>query len=79
MFRGGPFDQSERIYLGRVAAFEPEPSREALREHSHDDIRWWTADGLSSGEHAFGPTRLPELVRELLRDGPPDGPVDVGV
>lgn len=78
VFRGRPFDQSERIYLGRVPAFEPRPSPAALSEHGSDDIRWWTADELTSSEEEFAPRRLPQLVRDLLAEGAPAEPVDVG-
>ncbi|MEX2547771.1 MAG: NUDIX domain-containing protein [Chloroflexota bacterium] len=79
VFRGQPFDQAERIYLGHVAAFEPRPSPAALLEHGPDDIRWWTADELSGADGEFAPRRLPELVRDLLNTGPPLTPIDVGV
>ncbi len=49
VIHGRTFDQSERIYLGRVASFEPRPSPEALREHGTDDIRWWTARRVGGG------------------------------
>ncbi|CAN5741124.1 hypothetical protein BH20CHL5_BH20CHL5_00020 [soil metagenome] len=78
-FRGRPFDQSERIYLGRVAAFEPSPSPEALREHGPEDIRWWTLAQLAETTDAFAPRRLPILARDLLEAGPPERPIDVGV
>jgi 8-oxo-dGTP pyrophosphatase MutT (NUDIX family) len=79
IYRGQPFDQSERIYLGRVPAFTPQPSPAALREHSPGDIRWWTADELASSPEEFAPRRLAQLLHELLADGPPVEPIDVGV
>lgn len=79
VFRGRPFDQSERIYLGRVPAFAPRPSAAALREHGLADIRWWTADELASSADDFAPRRLPKLIRSLLIGGPPAGPIDVGI
>lgn len=78
VFRGVPFDQSERIYLGRVAAFEPRPSPEALREHRPEDIRWWTLDEMDDTIE-FAPRRLPALVRQLLMEGAPVAPLDVGI
>jgi 8-oxo-dGTP pyrophosphatase MutT (NUDIX family) len=79
VFRGNAFDQSERIYLGRVTAFDPQPSPGAFREHDPEDIRWWTTDEIATADATFSPTRLPILVRRLLEDGPPSQPVDVGV
>ncbi len=79
VFRGQPFDQSERIYLGRVPAFEPQPSAAALREHGTEDIRWWTVDELESSAEDFAPRRLPQLLHDLRAEGPPAEPVDVGI
>ena len=79
VFRGQPFDQSERIYLGRVDAFEPQPSPGVLREHGRDDIRWWTLDELARSTEDFGPSRLPQLLKAFVADGPPAEPIDVGV
>ena len=42
-------------------------------------IRWWTLDELERAEEVFAPRRLPELVRDLVVDGPPASPIDVGV
>lgn len=79
VFRGRPFDQRERILLGRVAAFEPRPSPEALREHVPDDIRWWTLDELAKSTEEFAPRRLLTLTLDIVRTGPPERPIDVGV
>lgn len=79
VFRGWPFDQSERIYLGRVAAFEPRPTPMALREHGPDDLRWWTLDELARSTEDFSPRRLAVLARDIVRIGPPREPIDVGV
>lgn len=79
VFRGQPFDQVERIYLGRVRAFEPHPEPSAFSEHEPEDIRWWTTDEIATSDATFSPTRLPALVRHLLDDGPPGEPIDVGV
>ncbi|MEP7081933.1 MAG: NUDIX domain-containing protein [Chloroflexota bacterium] len=79
VFRGVRFDQSERIYLGRVAAFEPRPSAPALREHRPEDIRWWALDELLEEAAEFAPRLLPALVRDIIETGPPSRPIDVGI
>lgn len=79
VFRGRPFDQSERIYLGRVAALEPRPTPMALREHGPDDLRWWTLDELADATDDFAPRHLPALARDIVQAGPPERPIDVGV
>jgi hypothetical protein len=66
------------IYLGHVAAFEPRPIPEALREHAPDDIRWWTLEELAESTEEFAPRRLPALVRAIGRTGHPERPIDAG-
>jgi 8-oxo-dGTP diphosphatase len=72
--------QSERYFLLRTPAFEPKPRHtwEQLNAEGMTAIRWWTAEELEASEELFAPRRLPELLRDVLRDGPPDEPVDVG-
>jgi ADP-ribose pyrophosphatase YjhB (NUDIX family) len=79
---GGRWDgQSDRMYLVRVPAFEPEPrlSWEQLRAEWMTAVRWWTVDELEAAETLFSPRRLPALVRSLVEDGPPAEPVDIGL
>jgi double-stranded uracil-DNA glycosylase len=73
--------QSERIYLARTQAFEPAPewTTEQLAGEGITGQRWWTLEELEAPGTIFSPRRLPELLRDLLRDGPPPEPVDVGV
>lgn len=81
-FGGGRWDgQAERIFLVRVPAFEPAPvlSWDELRAEGLSAIRWWEMDELETADALFAPRRLPSLLRELLRDGPPPEPVDVGL
>jgi 8-oxo-dGTP diphosphatase len=82
--------QQDRIHLVRVDRFDPVPTIgwDALRaEHVHE-IRWWAPDELATvptdpdlpaGQVRFAPRRLPNLVDELLRSGPPSVPIDTGV
>ncbi|CAM5708296.1 8-oxo-dGTP pyrophosphatase MutT (NUDIX family) OS=Streptomyces griseomycini OX=66895 GN=FHS37_006373 PE=3 SV=1 [Streptomyces griseomycini] len=37
--------------------------------------RWWTCPELSRAHETVYPTRLAELLRTLLDEGPPAGPV----
>lgn len=78
----GRYDgQRERYYLVRTGRFEPKPhlSPEQLRAEYVVGVRWWTIDEIEASGEAFAPTRLAELLRALLADGPPDEPIDVGV
>ena len=81
-FIGGRWDgQRERAFLVRAPAFEPRPQLtwEHLNREFVFAIRWWTLDELEETAEAFAPSRLPELVRDLVVSGPPPAPVDAGV
>jgi 8-oxo-dGTP pyrophosphatase MutT (NUDIX family) len=82
-FESGLWDgQVERYFLLRTPRFEPAPrqTREQLAAEWVTAIRWWTqAELADAGGLTFAPRRLPELVAALLRDGPPEEPLDVGV
>jgi G:T/U-mismatch repair DNA glycosylase/8-oxo-dGTP pyrophosphatase MutT (NUDIX family) len=71
--------QTERHYLVRVDPFEPQPAftTEQLVAEGVHEIRWFTVDELE--QVTTGPRRLAHFVRELLADGPPPEPIDVGV
>jgi G:T/U-mismatch repair DNA glycosylase/ADP-ribose pyrophosphatase YjhB (NUDIX family) len=73
--------QSERLYLVRTEAFEPAPewTAEQLAGEGVTGQQWWTPQELEAPGTIFAPRRLPGLVRDLLRSGPPPQPIDVGV
>ncbi|HKG08941.1 MAG TPA: NUDIX domain-containing protein [Gaiellaceae bacterium] len=78
---GETIDQSETYVVVRVADFEPKPQftpEELLREGVHD-VRWWTLDELAASDANFAPTRIVGFLRQLLEQGPPSAPIDVGV
>lgn len=78
---GRTVDQTETYVLLRVPAFEPRPALGAdglAAEHVHE-VRWWTLPELQASDARFAPSRLGELVAELLANGPPGEPIDVGV
>jgi len=79
---GGRWDgEIERIYLVRTACFEPAPrlGLDGLRAEGVSAIRWWTLDELQATAAVFAPRLLPVLVRDLILNGPPPVPLDVGV
>lgn len=78
---GKTLDQSERIALVRVPAFEPRPqlSAKQLADEGVHELRWWTLSELEGSERSFAPSRLAHFLRELLEHGPPARPIDVGV
>ncbi len=73
--------QAERLYLVRTGVFEPAPewTTEQLRAEGIAEQRWWTLPELETVGAIFAPRRLPALLRDLLEDGPPAEPIDVGV
>jgi len=79
---GGQWDgQREQYHLVRTPAFVPEPrhSWEQLHAEYVFELRWWALAELQMAEELFVPRRLPELVRELVDQGLPLGPIDAGV
>jgi len=71
--------QVERYYVVRVESDEIAPQLDLAAEDVQE-IRWWTLAELeaASGED-FAPRRLPQLIRQLLDEGPPAQPFDAGV
>ena len=68
----------ERIYLVRVDEHAPVPAIDLRAEAVHD-VRWWTLAELEAADEQLVPDRLAKFVLELLEQGPPAEPVDVGV
>ena len=80
-FRGRYYDQRERYFFLRCEDALPisydnweEYEREDLVEH-----RWWTIDEIEASRGLFAPRRLGLLLRQLLQEGLPPAPFDVGV
>ena len=76
------YDTREQFALVRVS------DARTVRPTSHDSIfagpdareehRWWTVEVIEQSEDEFAPRSLATYLRELIADGPPDPPVDVG-
>ena len=75
---GVSYDLRERWFLARVAPFEIDISgftdieRAMLVDH-----RWWTIDEMAASGDRLVPANLAVLARSLLRDGPPERPIDL--
>jgi 8-oxo-dGTP diphosphatase len=78
---GKTLDQSERIAVVRVAAFEPKPvlTEDQLIDEGVHELRWWTLGELTMSGANFAPRRIVRFLRQLLEEGPPPTPIDVGV
>lgn len=77
---GGWDGETERIYLVRTPAFEPEPhfGWDELGNEGVTALHWWTLQELEAGETLFAPRRLPLLIRDVVLNGPPAETLDVG-
>jgi len=75
--------QAERFYLVRVSSpftVRPTLSWNELRTEGVGEVRWWTLDEIRTAtDVSFAPARLGHFLEQLLRDGPPAVPIDVGV
>jgi 8-oxo-dGTP pyrophosphatase MutT (NUDIX family) len=78
---GKTYDQHEQIVLIRTPRFEPRPQigRKGLVAEDVHEVRWWTLAELEASDAVFYPTRLARFLRQLLEEGPPEEPIDVGV
>ena len=79
-WRGVEWDQRERWLLARVRHFEP--AGQAMSAEEKADLKawqWWTVDELEAADDDLVPRDLAARLRELLANGPPSAPIDVGV
>jgi 8-oxo-dGTP pyrophosphatase MutT (NUDIX family) len=74
-------DQREQIFLVRVSSFEPHPqlTPAQLVDEGVHELRWWTLGELAVSDANFAPRRIVRFLRQLLEEGPPPVPIDVGV
>lgn len=80
-FRGVTIAQHERWFLVRLGPDEaPDAAALPIADPGTDGGRWWGLDDLRAvtAPDVLAPAALPEALARLLRDGPPDAPVDVG-
>ncbi|MFJ3164154.1 NUDIX hydrolase [Streptomyces kanasensis] len=76
-FDGRRWNQDESYYLARTrhTAVALGADLTELEKRSVAGLRWWTSAELSAARETVYPTRLAELLRTLLDDGPPSEPV----
>lgn len=78
-FEGRRLRSHDSYLMVRVAAAEVDTSGfDAVEARSVLEHRWWSVDELSSTTETVYPTTLAARLTELLRDGPPAEPVDIG-
>ncbi len=74
-------EQDEVFYLVRTSKFSP-AGESALTESEildFKEIRWWTLSELMKSRELFAPSRFPGLLGQLLEEGIPANPRDVGI
>ena len=79
-WRAARYDQRERWFLAGVEHFEPDTTGFTAAEKA--DVagwRWWTLGELETTPDRLTPRQFAAHLRELLRDGPPAVPIQVGV
>ncbi|MCF0088505.1 RNA pyrophosphohydrolase [Streptomyces sp. MH192] len=75
-FAGRRWNQDEWYFLARTRRTETAPTAlTELERRSVAGARWWTCRELAATRETVYPTRLAGLLRRLLDDGPPAGPV----
>ena len=80
-FIDGRWDgQREQMYMVRCDAFEPRPhlSWEQLHAEYVFELRWHHLDEMAALD-CLAPAQLAQHVATLLRDGPPNEPVDIEI
>ncbi|MFJ9538755.1 NUDIX hydrolase [Streptomyces sp. NPDC101225] len=75
-FAGRRWDQDEWYFLARTTQTATGATRLTdLERRSVAGARWWTCEELARAHETVYPTRLAGLLRRLLDEGPPAGPV----
>ncbi|MFI1828092.1 NUDIX hydrolase [Streptomyces sp. NPDC020412] len=75
-FDGRRWEQDEWYFLARTDQTGTQPLGLTEQERrSVTGTRWWTSAELASARETVYPTRLAELLRTLLDEGPPPVPV----
>jgi 8-oxo-dGTP pyrophosphatase MutT (NUDIX family) len=78
-WRGTTWDQHERWFMARVASFEP--TADGMTHDERVDLagfRWWTLDDLETTADLLAPRDLAPRLRDLLANGPPPEPIEIG-
>ncbi|MET9856876.1 NUDIX hydrolase [Streptomyces sp. NPDC006450] len=77
-FDGRRWEQDEWYFLARTSQTATAlGGLTELERRSVSGTRWWTSEELLAAHETVYPTRLAELLRTLLDDGPPGAPVNL--
>lgn len=80
-WKGDSITQHESFYVVRAEPFTPtmDHNPAAVEFDALRGFRWWTPTDLLQSPDRFAPRRLGHFLDQLLRDGPPPRPIDVGL
>ncbi len=74
------YEAIERYFLLRVDREDPQPAAfEELEASCYIGAAWWTVPAIEDSTETFAPRTLATCLSELLHNGAPATPVDVGV
>jgi 8-oxo-dGTP pyrophosphatase MutT (NUDIX family) len=73
------YEQTEAFYLVLLNKFEPRPTVDPTSAEMLDfqGFKWWKISDIEKSVETFAPKGLGRHLDRLLREGPPDSPVDV--
>ena len=78
-WRDRRYRQREHFFVARVEEFEPTVDGfEAYELDLLPEHRWWTVDEIERSRERFGPRRLGSMLRDLLANGLPASPIEIG-
>jgi len=75
-FRGIWLHQTERWFLARVAGLDA--TAIPLDDLATNGARWWSIPELHRANDAVAPAAIAVHLERILREGPPERPIDVG-
>ena len=76
---GARVTQHERYFWVPSSIFEPPHTMPDVSERRwFGGFRWWSCDEIAASNDLFAPRELARRLAELLIDGPPEAPFDVG-
>lgn len=79
-WRGQRYWQREHVFAARVPEFEPSAAGfESDELDLRPEHRWWTAAEIERSRERFGPRRLGVLLRDLVTNGFPPEPIEIGL
>ncbi len=80
VYLGNWYDQRESFFLLRCARFDPDNSANPAQPErdSFMNFRWWDVGDIRSSDANFVPGRMGQLLTNVLENGVPHQPVEIG-